>query len=181
MQTLIHDKILGILGLGRIGSQVARIAQAFGMKVIAWGPTLTEQRALHHGVELVSLPELFKRSDIVSIHLRLSDQTKNIIGHNEIKLMKQTALLVNTARGKIIDENALIDALKSKIIAGACLDVFSDEPIDPDHPFLKMSNVLLTPHIGFVTFEGLGKYFEDAVINILNYLSGKPSNLVVKT
>lgn len=180
VQTLIHGKILGILGLGHIGSQVARIARSLGMKVIAWSPTLTQERAQKSGAESTSMREVLGKADIVSIHLRLTEQTRGLIGWEEIKLMKKSAFLINTARGAIVDEAALIKALRTQQIAGAGLDVFHHEPIDRNNPLLKMDNVVLTPHIGFVTDEGLALYFGEAVENILNFLSGNPTNLVNK-
>lgn len=180
VQTLIHGKILGILGLGHIGSQVARIARSLGMKVIAWSPTLTQERAQESGAESTSIREVLGKADIVSIHLRLTEQTRGLIGWEEIKLMKKSAFLINTARGAIVDEAALIKALRTQQIAGAGLDVFHHEPIDRNNPLLKMDNVVLTPHIGFVTDEGLALYFGEAVENILNFLSGNPTNLVNK-
>lgn len=180
VQTLIHGKILGILGLGHIGSQVARIARSLGMKVIAWSPTLTQERAQKSGAESTSMREVLVKADIVSIHLRLTEQTRGLIGWEEIKLMKKSAFLINTARGAIVDEAALIKALRTQQIAGAGLDVFHHEPIDRNNPLLKMDNVVLTPHIGFVTDEGLALYFGEAVENILNFLSGNPTNLVNK-
>jgi phosphoglycerate dehydrogenase-like enzyme len=173
----LRGKTLGIIGLGRIGSHVAHLAQAFGMQVLATGFTLTAERALAHGVRMASLEDLLARSDVVSIHLRLSERSYKLIGKRELRLMKPTAYLLNTARGPIIDEAALIDALRHRRIAGAGLDVFEQEPIDPSNPLLQLDNVVCTPHIGFVTQETYEQMLGGAVENILNYLDGHPTNV----
>jgi phosphoglycerate dehydrogenase-like enzyme len=175
--TGLQGKTLGIIGLGRIGSRVAHIAQAFGMRVLATGFTLTAERALAHGVRMAALEDLLARSDVVSIHLRLSDRSHKLIGRRELRLMKLTAYLINTARGPIVDEAALIDALRHHRIAGAGLDVFEQEPIQPTHPLLQLDNVVCTPHIGFVTRETYEQMLGGAVENILNYLDGNPTNV----
>ena len=175
--TGLQGKTLGIIGLGRIGSRVAHIAQAFGMRVLATGFTLTAERALAHGVRMAALEDLLARSDVVSIHLRLSDRSHKLIGRRELRLMKPTAYLINTARGPIVDEAALIDALRHHRIAGAGLDVFEQEPIAPGHPLLQLDNVVCTPHIGFVTQETYEQMLGGAVENILNYLEGNPTNV----
>lgn len=175
--TGLQGKTLGIIGLGRIGSRVAHIAQAFGMRVLATGFTLTAERALAHGVRMAALEDLLARSDVVSIHLRLSDRSHKLIGRRELRLMKPTAYLINTARGPIVDEAALIDALRHHRIAGAGLDVFEQEPIKPSHPLLQLDNVVCTPHIGFVTRETYEQMLGGAVENILNYLDGNPTNV----
>jgi phosphoglycerate dehydrogenase-like enzyme len=173
----LQGKTLGIIGLGRIGSHVAHIAQAFGMRVLATGFTLTAARALAHGVRMASLEDLLARSDVVSIHLRLSERSYKLIGTQELRLMKPTAYLINTARGPIVDEAALIQALRYRRIAGAGLDVFEQEPIDPSNPLLQLDNVVCTPHIGFVTQETYEYMLGGAVENILNYLEGNPTNV----
>jgi phosphoglycerate dehydrogenase-like enzyme len=173
----LQGKTLGIIGLGRIGSRVAHIAQAFGMRVLATGFTLTPERAMAHGVRMAALEDLLARSDIVSIHLRLSERSDKLIGRQELRLMKSTAYLINTARGPIVDEAALIDALRHRRIAGAGLDVFAQEPIDPSNPLLQLDNVVCTPHIGFVTQETYAKMLAGAVENIMNYLDGHPTNV----
>jgi phosphoglycerate dehydrogenase-like enzyme len=175
--TGLQGKTLGIIGLGRIGSRVAHIAQAFGMRVLATGFTLTAERALAHGVRMAALEDLLARSDVVSIHLRLSDRSHKLIGRRELRLMKPTAYLINTARGPIVDEAALIDALRHHRIAGAGLDVFEQEPVTPSHPLLQLDNVVCTPHIGFVTQETYAQMLGGAVENILNYLDGNPTNV----
>jgi phosphoglycerate dehydrogenase-like enzyme len=173
----LQGKILGIIGLGRIGSRVAHMAQAFGMRVLATGFTLTAERAMAHGVRMASLEDLLARSDVVSIHLRLSERSAKLIGRQELRLMKPTAYLINTARGAIVDEAALVDALRHRRIAGAGLDVFEQEPIDPGHPLLQLDNVVCTPHIGFVTQETYEHMLGGAVENIVNYLDGHPTNV----
>jgi phosphoglycerate dehydrogenase-like enzyme len=173
----LQGKTLGIIGLGRIGSRVAHIAQAFGMRVLATGFTLTAERALAHGVNMASLEDLLARADVVSIHLRLSERSYKLIGRQQLRLMKPTAYLINTARGPIVDEAALIDALRHRRIAGAGLDVFEQEPIDPGNPLLKLDNVVCTPHIGFVTQETYEQMLGGAVENILNYLDGHPTHV----
>ncbi len=173
----LHGKTLGIIGLGRIGTHVARIAQAFGMRVLATGFTLTSARALAVGVQMASLEDLLARSDVVSIHLRLSERSHKLIGRRELRLMKPSAYLINTARGPIVDEAALIEALQQRRIAGAGLDVFEQEPIDPSNPLLQLDNVVCTPHIGFVVREAYDQLLGGAVENILNYLDGNPTNV----
>jgi phosphoglycerate dehydrogenase-like enzyme len=173
----LQGKTLGIIGLGRIGSHVARIAQAFGMRVLATGFTLTAERALAHGVRMASLEDLLARSDVVSIHLRLSERSYKLIGRRELRFMKPSAYLINTARGPLVDEAALIDALRHRRIAGAGLDVFEQEPVDPSNPLLQLDNVVCTPHIGFVTQESYEQMLGGAVDNIMNYLDGNPTNV----
>jgi phosphoglycerate dehydrogenase-like enzyme len=173
----LQGKILGIIGLGRIGSRVAHMAQAFGMRVLATGFTLTAERAMAHGVRMASLEDLLARSDVVSVHLRLSERSDKLIGRQELRLMKPTAYLINTARGPIVDEAALTDALRHRRIAGAGLDVFTQEPIDPNNPLLQLDNVVCTPHIGFVTQESYEQMLGGAVENIMNYLEGNPTNV----
>jgi phosphoglycerate dehydrogenase-like enzyme len=175
--TGLQGKTLGIIGLGRIGSRVAHIAQAFGMRVLATGFTLTTERALAHGVRMAALEDLLAHSDVVSIHLRLSERSRKLIGRRELRLMKPTAYLINTARGPIVDEAALIDVLRHHRIAGAALDVFEREPIEPSYPLLQFDNVVCTPHIGFVTQETYEQMLGGAVENILNYLDGNPTNV----
>jgi phosphoglycerate dehydrogenase-like enzyme len=173
----LYGKTLGVIGLGRIGSRVAHMAQAFGMRVLATGFTLTAERAMAHGVRMASLEDLLARSDVVCIHLRLSERSEKLIGRRELRLMKPTAYLINTARGPIVDEAALIEALRHRRIAGAGLDVFVQEPIDPGNPLLQLDNVVCTPHIGFVTQETYEQMLGGAVENIVNYLEGTPTNV----
>jgi phosphoglycerate dehydrogenase-like enzyme len=162
----LRDKTLGILGLGNIGAEVARIAAAFGMKVIAWSENLTAEKADSAGAELVSKQALFEMADIVSIHLILSRRTRGLIGAPEFALMKPTARLINTSRSQIVVEADLIAALLDRKIAGAAIDVFESEPLPPDHPFRKMDNVLATPHIGYVSQGLYQRFYRDTAANI---------------
>jgi phosphoglycerate dehydrogenase-like enzyme len=167
----LSGKILGVVGLGNIGGQVARIGLAFGMKIIAWSQNMTSEIAEAAGVRLVSKDELFRQADIVTIHLILSGRTKGLVGAAELGLMKPTSHLINTSRGPIVDEPSLIKALRSHAIAGAAIDVFDEEPLPAEHPFRSMDNVLATPHIGYVT-EGLyGTFYGDTVANITAWLN----------
>lgn len=170
---VLKGKTLGILGLGKIGTEVATIARAFGMQVIAWGPTLTDERAAKSGARFMALEEVLKTADVVSIHLALSDQSKNLLDQARLRLMKKSAYLVNTARGAIVDEAALVKILKAKALAGAALDVFVDEPLPKDHPLLELDNVVLTPHLGWPTDSGFEGFANHAVDNILDYMEGK--------
>ena len=145
---VLKGKTLGILGLGKIGTEVAAIARAFGMKVIAWGPTLTPERAAKSDATFMALDDVLHTADVVSVHLKLSEESKNLLDEARLRLMKKSAYLINTARGAIIDETALIKLLKEEAIAGAALDVFAVEPLPRDHPLLALDNVVLTPHLG---------------------------------
>ncbi len=171
----LHGKILGILGLGAIGRQFARIAAGIGMRLIAW--TFHPNPGL--GVELVAKEELFRSSDVISMHLRLTPEARGFIGPREFELMKPTAILINTARGALVDESALVRALSTRQIAGAGLDVFETEPLPPGHPLTTLENVALTPHSGGVTPEALEAGLQLAVENVWNFLEGKPTNVVV--
>lgn len=170
---VLKDKTLGILGLGRIGGEVAAIARAFGMKVIAWGPTLTPERAARAQVTYMSLEEVLKNADVVSVHLTLSEQSTNLLNEARLRLMKKTAYLINTARGAIVDEGALVKLLKAGDIAGAALDVFVEEPLPTGHPLRQLDNVVLAPHLGWPTDSGFAGFAENAVANILDYRHGK--------
>ena len=170
---VLKGKTLGILGLGKVGSEVSRLAQAFGMKVIAWGPTLTTERAQKAGVTYMALEEVLRAADVVSVHLKLSDQSRGLLNETRLHLMKKSAYLVNTARGAMIDEKALVKVLKEKAIAGAALDVFVEEPLSPGSPLLELDNVVLSPHLGWPTDSGFEGFAENAVENILNYMEGK--------
>ena len=172
--TGLHGKVLGVLGLGRLGSQVATIGAAFGMSTIAWSQNLTGERATQFGATLVKRDELFALSDILSIHLQLSERTRGLVGSREIGMMKPTAYLINTSRGAIVDTAALVEALKSEAIAGAGLDVFDQEPLPPTHPLLQLDNTVLTPHLGYVTLEGYRVFYEETVEDIAAYLRGEP-------
>ena len=166
----LRGKTLGVLGLGNIGSEVARIALAFGMDVIAWSQNLTQDKAGASGARLVSKEELFQKADIVTIHLILSRRTRGLIGATELTLMKPTARLVNTSRGPIVQEAALIDALRERRLAGAAIDVFDVEPLPLDHPYRTLANVLATPHIGYVSRELYKTFYGDTVKNIVAWL-----------
>ncbi|HEV8466817.1 MAG TPA: D-2-hydroxyacid dehydrogenase family protein [Pseudolabrys sp.] len=165
---------LGILGLGKLGQRSGAVGKAFGMKTIAWSQNLTEDKAKTAGADYVSKDDLFRNSDFVTIHIVLSDRSRGLIGAKELGSMKKTAYLINTSRGPIVDEKALIAALQNKAIAGAGLDVFDVEPLPPDHPFRKMDNVVITPHLGYVSEQNYRKYFPDAVEDIRAWLDGKP-------
>ena len=166
-------RTLGVLGLGNVGGAVARIGNAFGMKVIAWSQNLTSERAAEAGATLVSKDELFKEADIVSIHLVLSGRTRGLVGAAELGLMKPTARLVNTSRGPIVVEADLVAALEDKTIAGAAIDVFDQEPLPLDHPLRTLPNLLATPHIGYVSRGLYARFYEDTVANISRWLDGQ--------
>jgi phosphoglycerate dehydrogenase-like enzyme len=166
----LRGKTLAVVGLGNIGKEVARIGLAFGMKVIAWSQNLTEETASAAGAALVDKPTLFREADIVTVHLVLSGRTRGLIGRPEFALMKPTARLVNTSRGPIVDEAALVDALSARRIAGAAIDVFDVEPLAPDHPLRKLENVLATPHIGYVSEDLYRIFYGDAAANIAKWL-----------
>ena len=174
----LHGKTLGLLGLGRLGSQVATVGAAFGMNPIAWSQNLTAERAAEFGATHVTKSELLSRSDVVTIHLVLSGRTRGLIGADDLALMKPSAYLVNTSRGPIVDETALIDALKAGSIAGAGLDVFDIEPLPADHPLRSLPNTVLTPHMGYVTEQTYRVFYGDAVENIKSYLNGNPARVI---
>jgi D-3-phosphoglycerate dehydrogenase len=169
---------LGILGLGKLGQRSATVGRAFGMKTIAWSQNLTEEKAKAAGADYVSKEDLFRNADFVTIHVVLSDRSRGLVGAKELGLMKKSAYLINTARGPIVDEKALIAALQSKSIAGAGLDVFDTEPLPLDHPFRKMDNVVITPHLGYVSQQNYRKYFPDIVEDIRAWLDGKPVRVI---
>ena len=170
---VLKGKTLGILGLGKIGTEVAAIARAFGMSVIAWGPTLDQDRASKSQARYLPLEEVLQTADVISVHLKLSNESKNLLNEQRLRLMKKSAYLINTARGAIIDETALIRILTENAIAGAALDVFVEEPLPANHPLLHLDNVVLTPHIGWPTDAGFEGFAEHAVTNILDYQAGK--------
>ena len=170
----LRGATLGVIGLGRLGAQVAGFGRVFGMKVIAWSENLTSERAQEVGVEAVSKDQLLAESDFISIHLRLSERTRGLIGARELALMKSDVYLVNTSRGPIVDEPALLAAVQNGQIAGAALDVFEAEPLPEDHPFRSEPRLLLTPHIGYVTRETYDIFYGDAVENIAAWASGSP-------
>jgi phosphoglycerate dehydrogenase-like enzyme len=170
----LAGKTLGVLGLGRLGKHVARYGQAFQMNVIAWSPHLTDERAAEASVRRVSKEALFSESDVVSLHIVSNASTKGIVGAAEIGLMKRSAYLVNTSRGPLVDEQALVSALKERRIAGAGLDVFWTEPLQKDHIVRRLDNVVLTPHLGYVVDENLKMFYVNAVKNIRNWIAGEP-------
>ncbi len=170
----LNGKTLGVIGLGTLGSRVARYGKAFEMDVLAWSQNLTAERAAEVGATLVGKDELLRRSDVVSIHLVLSDRSRGLVGARELGLMKRTAYLVNTSRGPIVDEAALIRALQDGTIAGAGLDVFEPEPLPLDHPFRKLPNTVITPHLGYVTEETYRVFFGHALEDVQAFLRGAP-------
>ncbi|MEV6867718.1 D-2-hydroxyacid dehydrogenase family protein [Streptosporangium subroseum] len=172
--TGLNGKTLGLLGLGRLGAQVARIGQAFGMETVAWSQNLTTEKAAEHGVTAVSKEDLFALADVLSIHLVLGDRSRGLVGAAELAAMKPTAILVNTSRGPIVDEDALLDALRRKKIACAALDVYDTEPLPADHPLRALGNTVLTPHVGYVTREVYEIFYRDAVEDIAAFQSGNP-------
>lgn len=170
----LHGNTLGLLGLGNLGSRVAKVGQAFGMRTVAWSQHLTAERAAEHGVVAVTKAELFAQSDVLSVHLVLSDRTRGLVGADELATMKPTSILVNTSRGPIVDETALLAALRSHAIGAAALDVFDVEPLPADHPFRTIDNVVMTPHLGYVITEQYEIFYRDAVENILAFAAGDP-------
>lgn len=174
----LKGKTIGIVGLGRIGSRMAAYAGAFQMPVIAWSPNLTPDRAAACGAQCVGKDELLRRSDIVTLHVPLAEETRDLIGQRELALMKPGALLVNTARGAIVNRAALIEALQSRHLGGAALDVFDVEPLPADDPLRRLENVVLTPHIGYYTKEMLRVYYADAVEAIDAFLHGRPIRII---
>jgi phosphoglycerate dehydrogenase-like enzyme len=172
----LRGKSLGVVGLGNIGREVARIGLAFGMKVIAWSQNLTEEKASAAGATLVDKQTLFREADVVTVHLVLSGRTRALIGTPEFALMKPTARFVNTSRGPIVDDAALIEALQARRIAGAAVDVFDVEPLPPDHPFRKLENILATPHIGYVTEDLYRTFYGDAAANITKWLEANATS-----
>ena len=174
----LKGKILGLIGLGKIGSQVARIGKAFGMQVVAWSENLNLSEADKLGVLPMSKEELFRQSDIISLHVVLGERYKNLITENELKMMKKTCFLINTSRGPIINEKDLIQALEDDVIAGAGLDVYDKEPLPQDHKLRFLPNALLTPHLGYVTEENYSIFFEQMIENLNSCIEGKPKRLI---
>lgn len=165
---------LGIVGHGRIGSRVGQIAKAIGMEVLAWSPNMTPERAASAGVTAMELDDLLRESDVVSVHLQLTPMSRGLIGRERLALMKPDALLVNTARGPIVDEDALVEMLQNGRLWGAALDVFGQEPLPQDHPLFSLPNVVLTPHVGWVAEDSYESFFEGIVENVEAYLDGRP-------
>lgn len=174
----LEGMTLGVLGLGKLGQRSAAVAKAFGMNVIAWSQNLTPEKAAAAGATYVSKEELFAKADAITIHVVLSDRSRGLVGAADLARMKKTAYLVNTSRGPIIDEAALIATLRDKRIAGAGLDVFDVEPLPLDHPYRTMDNVVITPHLGYVSTQNYAKYFPDIVTDIRAFLDGKPVRVI---
>jgi phosphoglycerate dehydrogenase-like enzyme len=170
----IEGKTLGVLGLGKLGSKVAKLAQAFGMNVIAWSPNLTPERCKEVGVGYATKEQLFSTADIVTVHVVLSQRSRSLVGSADLARMKPTSFIVNTARGPIIDEDALLEALQARKIAGAAIDVFSVEPLPVNHPFRKLDNIVLTPHLGYVTQEGFRNHYAQMAEGIDAWFKGEP-------
>ena len=170
---VLHRKTLGIVGLGHVGRHVATIAKAFGMRVLAWGPRLTDEAASAAGVERRELDDLLRESDIVSVHATLAPESRGLLDARRLALMKPTAYLINTARGPIVDEAALVAALSEKRLAGAGLDVFDQEPLTAGHPLTVLDNVILTPHIGWPTDEAYEKFADAAADVLIAHLDGR--------
>lgn len=174
----LHGATLGLVGVGRIGGRVAAIGKAFGMNVIAWSPNLTDERAAKAGVVRVDREALFAAADVVSLHMVLAETTRGLIGAAELAAMKPSAILVNTSRGGLIDEAALLESLRDKQIRGAALDVFQQEPLPPAHPLATLPNTLLTPHLGYVTETVMSIFYRDIVEDIAAYCAGSPVRLI---
>ncbi|PQZ93342.1 MULTISPECIES: D-2-hydroxyacid dehydrogenase family protein [Pseudomonas] len=170
----LHGKTLGILGLGSIGQKVAQFAHVFGMRVIAWSENLTPERAAETGVTWVSKRALFEQSDILTVHLVLSERSRGLVDAEALSWMKPTARLVNTARGPIVDEQALVQALENGRLAGAALDVFAEEPLPLDHPFRRLPNVLATPHVGYVSEQNYRQFYQQMLEDIVAWSNGAP-------
>jgi phosphoglycerate dehydrogenase-like enzyme len=174
----LSGRTLGVIGLGRQGSAVAAIGRAFGMEVIAWSQNLTPERAAEAGATRVEKEQLFRRADVVTVHVVLSGRTRGLVGAAELAAMRPTAYLVNTSRGPIVDETALLAALRDGTIAGAALDVFDTEPLPPDHPLRSAPNTVVTPHIGYVATGAYATFYADAVEDVAAYLDGVPVRLL---
>jgi D-3-phosphoglycerate dehydrogenase len=174
----LYGKTLGIIGLGKLGTRVAAVGNAFGMKVIAWSQNLTAEKATASGATLVSKEELLRQSDFVTVHVQLSARTKGLIGAAELALMKPTAYFINTSRGPVADEKAIEAALKAKKIAGAAIDTYDVEPLPIEHPFRYLDNIVITPHLGYVTDENYHRFYGQMVENIRAWLDGKPIRII---
>jgi D-3-phosphoglycerate dehydrogenase len=170
----IEGRTLGVVGLGKLGSKVAGLAKAFGMKVIAWSPNLTPERAAEVGVGYATKEQLFWTADIITIHVVLSERSRGLVSRDDLARMKPTAYLVNTSRGPIVDEQALLESLREKRIAGAGVDVFSVEPLPLDHPFRKLDNMVITPHLGYVSTDSLRAHYGQMVEAIDAWFKGEP-------
>lgn len=174
---LLQGRTLGLVGLGRIGQTVARLGRAFGMRPIAWSPNLTPERAEAGGADHVPRDRLFAEADVISVHMVLTEATRQLVGRREIGLMQPHALLVNTSRGGLIDEAALVEALRERRIGGAALDVFETEPLPVDHPLRSLPNTVLTPHIGYVTDATYRMHYSRTVATIAAWRAGRPTGV----
>ncbi len=174
----IEGKTLGVVGLGKLGRRVSGVAKAFGMKVIAWSPNLTPEKCQEAGVGYAAKSDLFRDADIVTMHMQLGERSRGLVTAKEFAVMKPTAYIINTARGPVIEEKALIAALQERRIAGAGLDVFDVEPLALDHPFRHMENVVITPHLGYVSEQNYRQYFPDIVENIRAFIAGMPVRVI---
>lgn len=175
----LHGKTLGVVGLGTVGTQVARIGKAFGMSIVAWSQNLAPETCTRSGAEYAAKSELFSRSDVVTIHLQLSHRTTGLVGSGELALMKPTAVLVNTSRGAIVNEPALVQALQLKRIRCAALDVFEREPLALDHPLRRLPNTVITPHLGYVTEDTYQVFFQGVVEAIRAWMDGTPIRILL--
>jgi phosphoglycerate dehydrogenase-like enzyme len=174
----LYGKTLGIIGLGKLGTRVAAVGNALGMKVIAWSQNLTAEKAKEGGATLVTKEELLRQSDFVTVHVQLSARTKGLIGGADLAMMKPTAYFINTSRGPVADEKAIETALKANKIAGAAIDTYDVEPLAPDHPFRKLDNIVITPHLGYVTAENYKRFYGQMVENVRAWLDGKPVRVI---
>lgn len=176
--TALEGQTLGVVGLGKLGGRVAKVAQAFGMKVIAWSQNLTEDRAAEIGARRVDKAALFEQADVVTLHLILSDRSRGIVGAEDLARMKRSAFIVNTSRGPLIDQDALIAALREGRVAGAGIDVFDTEPLPPGHPILAAPNTILTPHLGYVSQQNYRAYYAGCVEAIEAFNAGAPVRVI---
>ena len=174
----LYGKTLGIIGLGKLGSRVARIGNALDMKVIAWSQNLTAEKAKENGATLVTKEELFKQSDFITVHVQLSARTQGLVGERELSLMKPAAFFINTSRGPVADEKAILAALRADKLGGAAIDVYDEEPLPLDHPFRKLDNMVITPHLGYVTAENYKRFYGQMVEDIRAFLDGKPVRVI---
>lgn len=170
----LKGKTLGVIGLGRLGVQVSAIGKAFGMELIAWSQNLKAEKAAEVGATAVTKEALFERSDVITLHYVLSERSRGLVGSADLARMKRSAYIVNTSRGPLIDEAALLATLKARKIAGAGIDVYDTEPVAPNHPFLKLDNIVVTPHLGYVTEENLRTIYDQAIEDLRGFLAGKP-------
>jgi phosphoglycerate dehydrogenase-like enzyme len=176
--TDLHGSVLGLVGAGRLGQQVAAVARAFGMTLVAWSPHLTAERAAACGAELVGKHELFATADVVSVHMILADSTRGLVGAAEIAAMKPTAFLVNTSRGPLVDQDALLRALAEGRIAGAGLDVYEEEPLPAGHPLRSAPRTILTPHLGYVTAGTFASFYREAAEDVRSFIAGDPVRVI---